>query len=163
MKKKIDILKEINLVGVSVRTNNALEMDESSAKIGNTLGNYFSNGVASTIANRVKLNVTYCVYCDYESDEKGFYTYFVGEEVSDFKDVDDSLDTLVIPKQNYAKFNVGPGVMPQVCISAWQDIWRMSYNDFGGNRAYIADFEVYDERASDMGNAVFDIYIGLKN
>lgn len=32
----------------------------------------------------------------------------------------------------------------------------------GGERSYIADFEVYDERASDHLNVVLDIYIGIK-
>lgn len=33
----------------------------------------------------------------------------------------------------------------------------------GGERAYIADFEIYDERSSDPPhNAIFDIYIGIK-
>ena len=31
-----------------------------------------------------------------------------------------------------------------------------------GKRKYIADFEVYDERASDPNNTVIDIYIGTE-
>jgi predicted transcriptional regulator YdeE len=33
--------------------------------------------------------------------------------------------------------------------------------DFGGRRKYIADFEVYDDRAVDPENAAVDIYIGI--
>lgn len=51
--------------------------------------------------------------------------------------------------------------MPEVIINAWQQIWKMSVNDFGGERAYIADFEVYDQRASDPANTCLDIYIGI--
>jgi len=40
-------------------------------------------------------------------------------------------------------------------------LWKMNENDFGGKRKYLADFEVYDKRASDPSNAVVDIYIGL--
>jgi predicted transcriptional regulator YdeE len=32
----------------------------------------------------------------------------------------------------------------------------------GGNRLYKADFEVYDERASDSENLQIDVYIGIK-
>jgi predicted transcriptional regulator YdeE len=32
---------------------------------------------------------------------------------------------------------------------------------FGGKRAYIADFEVYDERSRDPDNTIVDIYIGI--
>ena len=52
--------------------------------------------------------------------------------------------------------------MPDVVISAWQKIWAMDGNDFGGKRKYIADFEVYDERASNPNNTVIDIYIGTE-
>lgn len=38
----------------------------------------------------------------------------------------------------------------------------MSSDDFGGDRAYVADFEVYDQRAIDPTNASLDIYIGIK-
>jgi predicted transcriptional regulator YdeE len=53
--------------------------------------------------------------------------------------------------------------MPEVVIDAWQKIWKMTSDDFDGDRAYIADFEVYDQRASNPDNASLDIYIGLKN
>ncbi len=38
----------------------------------------------------------------------------------------------------------------------------MSEEVLGGKRNYIADFEVYDQRASDVNHAVVDIYIGIK-
>ena len=38
----------------------------------------------------------------------------------------------------------------------------MNENDFGGKRKYIADFEIYDERAVDSHNTVIDIYIGIE-
>jgi predicted transcriptional regulator YdeE len=44
----------------------------------------------------------------------------------------------------------------------FQQIWKMSANDFGGERTYIADFEIYDQRASDPTNVILDIYIGIK-
>lgn len=38
------------------------------------------------------------------------------------------------------------------------------YNEqLGGQRAYKADFEVYDQRAADPNSAVLDIYIGLSD
>ena len=52
--------------------------------------------------------------------------------------------------------------MPTVCIDMWQNIWKMNASDLGGERAYIADFEVYDERSVDHNNVTLDIYIGIK-
>ena len=52
--------------------------------------------------------------------------------------------------------------MTEVVINAWQQIWKISANDFCGERAYVADFEVYDQRTSDSANASLDVYIGIK-
>ena len=38
----------------------------------------------------------------------------------------------------------------------------MKEDDFEAKRKYIADFEVFDQRASDPNNAVVDIYIGIE-
>lgn len=52
--------------------------------------------------------------------------------------------------------------MPEVVISAWQEIWAMNENELGGKRKYIADFEIYDQRAVNPNNTVIDIYIGIE-
>lgn len=52
--------------------------------------------------------------------------------------------------------------MSDIVIASWQKIWQMKESDFGGKRSYIADFEVYDQRARDPKNTVIDIYIGIK-
>jgi len=38
----------------------------------------------------------------------------------------------------------------------------MTAEDFGGKRAYQADFEVYDQRAQDPKNTSLDIFIGIR-
>ena len=57
---------------------------------------------------------------------------------------------------------IAEGKMPDVVINAWQQIWKMTSEDFEGNRTYISDFEVYDQRANDPANTSLDIYIGIK-
>ena len=163
MKKTTTTLPEIKLVGITARTNLASEMNLATAKIGTTVQKYFHGGLYEKINTRKKAGVTYCVYTDYESDFTGDYTYFIGEEVDSFDCVPEGFETLVIPLQNYAKFTTESGPMPTVCISAWQKIWTMTPAEFGNERAYIADFEVYDERALDHQNVVLDIYVGLRS
>ncbi len=46
-------------------------------------------------------------------------------------------------------------------INMWSNIWKMESKDFGGNRAYISDFEIYDERSADYNDAVVDVFIGV--
>jgi predicted transcriptional regulator YdeE len=163
MKKTIAQLPEIKLVGITARTNNASEMNPTTSKIGLTAQTYFHGGLAEKIAHRKNPGTTYCIYTNYESDFTGDYTYFIGEEVTSFKDAGSEFETLSIPSQNYAKFTNGPEKMPDVCISAWQQIWAMSPSDLGEVRNYIADFEVYDERSRDLQNVTLDIYIGIRN
>ena len=41
-------------------------------------------------------------------------------------------------------------------------IWATSKAQPGGDRLYKADFEVYDQRASDPQKTQMDIYIGVR-
>lgn len=164
MQKKITTLTELKLVGITTRTNNAkiFEQDPSTNEIAATVQKYFHNGLAAKINARQNPGTTFCVYTNYESDVNGDYTYFIGEEVSSFDGIDKEFETLTIPAQNYVKFTNQPGPMPAACVDMWQNIWKMSASNLGGERAYIADFEVYDERSSDHNNVTLDIYIGIR-
>lgn len=150
------------LVGITARTNNKAEMNPATSKIGATMGQYFGQQLAQHIKHRVNPGVTYAVYTEYESDEHGEYTYFLGEEVTTLEGQDlTTFKTMTIAAGDYQKFTTSPGTIPHVIIAAWQAIWQMTVKDFGGQRAYQADFEVYDQRAMDPSNAVVDIYIGV--
>ncbi len=157
-------LPEIKLMGITCRTNNAnsFSTDPSINILAATVQNYFHNGLNSKIPNRKKPGTTYCVYTNYESDFTGDYTYFIGEEVANFDEIAEDFETLTIPNQSYIKFTNNPGPMPDVCINMWKDILKMKSSALGGERAYIADFEVYDERSQDHNNAVIDIYICVR-
>lgn len=162
MEKKIVSRKALPLVGLAARTRYQDEITPGMGKIGPTLSRYIQEGVADKIPNRATPGVTYCVYTDYESDEKGFYTYFVGEEVKEMGSLESPLECITIPSQTYVKMTAGPGIMPAVCIQAWQSIWAMDSVSLGGTRRYVADFEVYDHRALDPLNTYLDIYVGIK-
>lgn len=164
MQKSMITLTELKLVGITTRTNNAqiFERDPLTNKIAATVQKYFHNGLSEKIKDRKNPGTTLCVYTNYESDVNGDYTYFIGEEVTSFENIDKEFEALTIPAQNYAKFTNQPGPMPAVCIDMWQNIWKMNASDLGGERAYIADFEVYDERSTDHTNVTLDIYIGIK-
>ncbi len=162
MQKQTIKLPELMLIGLTTRTNNINEGDPATAKISSTVQIYFQEGCAQRISNRKKSGVTYSAYAHYESDASGEYTYFIGEEVTDLTQVPAGLTALQIPQQKYVKFTNGPAKMPDVCIQAWRDIWQMTPSDLGGERAYIADFEIYDERAQDPAHTELDIYVGIQ-
>lgn len=162
MQKSNETLDEMKCVGISIRTSNALEMDAETAKIGQMVQTFFMNAYSQKIENRKFPGRTLSIYTNYESDEHGEYTYFLGEEVSDFTNIPEGFDTLVIPSQNYVKFTSNSGIMPKVVIDMWQSIWKLKESDLNGERSYIADFEVYDARSQDPQNTILDIYIGIK-
>lgn len=162
MKKELVNKPEIKLVGLTARTNNKHEMNPKTSKIGELAGRFWSQNIANQIPDRKNSGITLSVYTEYDSNEHGDYTYFIGEEVSSFENTPSGLQKLTIPAAKYQKFTTPSGKMPEVVISAWQKIWAMSSDDFGGGRAYVADFEVYDQRAIDPANASLDIYIGIK-
>lgn len=162
MKRELTTKPEIKLIGLTARTNMKNEMNLETSKIGALAGQFWGQNIAAQILNRKNPGVTLSVYTDYESDEYGDYTYFIGEEVSSFDGMPAGLQKLTIPAATYQKFTTPAGKMPEVVIDAWQQIWKMSTDDFEGKRAYIADFEVYDQRAMDPANTSVDIYIGIK-
>ena len=162
MKKEAVTQPEIKLVGFTVRTNNQNEMNPITGKIGGVVARYWMQNAAAKIQNRKNPGVTMAVYTDYASDEHGDYTYFLGEAVTEFSAIPDGMETLTIPSANYTKFTTLEGQMPLVVINAWQAIWKMSADDFGGKRAYVADFEIYDQRAANPASTSLDIYIGIK-
>lgn len=162
MHKELVNKPEIKVIGLSVRTNNRNEMNPATGKIGGLVGRYFSQHLAEQIPNRKHPGVTFAVYTDYASDEHGDYTYFIGEEVASFENIPEPFKKLIIPAVKYQKFTTPSGKMPEVVIHAWQQIWKMTAADFGGKRAYQADFEIYDDRARDPANTCLDIYIGIE-
>ncbi len=163
MKKTEVELDSLSLIGLTARTNNKNEMNPEKSKIAKLAGYYWSNQIGKEFKDRSNSGITYSVYTEYESDEQGEYTYFIGERVKSLDKQDQSkFKPLVIPAGKYQKFTTEPGKIPDMVISSWQKIWQMPEEVLGGKRNYIADFEVYDQRASDVNHAVVDIYIGIK-
>ena len=163
MGKVITQLPEIKLVGITARTSNAAEMNPEAARIPLTMQRFFGEGMQDRIFNKKNPGRIFAVYTDYESDKDGEYTYFLGEEVTSFDNIKEDFRMLTIPGQAYAKFTPNPGVMPKVVIDMWLEIWGMDAAELGGERTYLADFEVYDERSRDPNNAILDIYIGIQD
>lgn len=162
MERSWESKEAILLVGLKARTTNAAELKGGAdAKIGPTVGRFMSDQWPQNIQDQVESGVMYSVYTEFESDENGPYTYFIGVAVSSFEHVPEGLSTLEIPAQRYCKWAVGPGPTPEACVEAWQAIWQMNEEDFGGKRRYLADFERYDQRAANPNDACFDIYLGL--
>jgi len=169
MQQELVVQPEIKLMGLSVRTRNQDEFNPETAKIGKLFGQFLSQNISNQIPHRKNPGVIFSTYTNYESDYQGAYTYFIGEEVSDFGNISNTpegLEKLMIPASRYLKFTTSPGKLPDIVISAWQEIWGMAESQYLKNinleRIYQADFEIYDHRCADSSQAIVDIYLGVK-
>src|SRR5579859_3904101 len=103
MKQELANKSEIKLVGLTAGTNNKNEMNPQTSKIGELMGRYWSQNIAAQISNRKNPGVTLSVYTEYDSNEHGDYTYFIGEEVGSFENIPSGLQKLMIPVAKYQK------------------------------------------------------------
>ena len=104
MKKEVVNKPEIKLMGLAARTSNKNEMNPQTSKIGELMGRYWNQNIAAQISARKNPGVTLSVYTEYDSNEHGDYTYFIGEEVSSFENMPSDLQKLTIPAAKYQKF-----------------------------------------------------------
>jgi predicted transcriptional regulator YdeE len=148
------------VVGISTRTTNAQEMSGKGV-IGQQWARFMKEGLLSKIPNKVDSNIL-AVYTDYESDANGAYTVLLGAKVSSADDVPAWMVAKKIPAARYAVFTSAKGSVAKVVPETWSHIWALPKSAPGGNRAYQADFEVYDRRAADSQNARVDVYVGIK-
>lgn len=158
----IQIAADRYIVGLAVITNNQECFDPKTNKIGPLIARYWQENVSENIPHRKNPGVTLSIYTHYETNEHGNYTYFFGEEVSSLEHCPAGLSRCIIPAGKFVKLTTPQGKMPDVVIDAWIQIWKMTATDLGGKRVYLADFEIYDERASDPNAASIDIMIGIE-
>jgi predicted transcriptional regulator YdeE len=157
---KIENQDSFYVAGYAARTNNAAEAS-GKGKIGPLWQRWFAENLAAQIPNRIDKDVL-AVYSDYASDEKGDYTYMIGVRVSSIDKLPEGLAYRKIAAGPYAVFTMESGPMTQVVPAAWQKIWSAPLSEMGGKRAFLTDFEVYDQRAADPQHAQVDIHIGVR-
>lgn len=121
------------LVGIGTRTKNTNEMG-SNGNIPKLWEKFFGEVLP-------KLKITdkfiYAVYKDYESDENGEYSYFIGvpsDEINFF-------ETVQLPEGKYLELTSLKGKSPNIVVELWQDVWANP--DIKRRRAFKVDYEIY--------------------
>jgi predicted transcriptional regulator YdeE len=150
------------VIGIAASTSNAKEAGPD-AIIGKQWHRFMSEDLINKIPNRVDQTI-YAVYTDYTSDANGQYTLILGAKVRPIPNptIPDGMVIKSVPAGRYAVFTTERGPVIKVVVDAWKRIWAYYQSPQNGQRAYYADFEVYDQRAADPNNAQVDIYVGLK-
>lgn len=145
------------VVGIAARTSNAREMTADGI-IGKQWGRLMQEGLLAKIPNKADRNIV-AVYTDYASDHNGEYTYVLGARVKSDGDVPAGMVAKKIPAGKFAVFTSEKGPAAKVVPETWMKINSLPQSAAGGDRAYRADYEIYDERAA---NSQVDVYVGIK-
>jgi predicted transcriptional regulator YdeE len=135
---ELRFVTEKTINGMSIRTDNASEMDPMKGKIG-VLWQTFDAEVPVDYQNGERV---YGVYSDYESDHTGKFTVHAGFDGMSFP-LSSNLEKITIPQGKYLVFT-HKGEMPQIAIDAWTEVWNYFNNGQAEHtREYTTDFEFY--------------------
>jgi predicted transcriptional regulator YdeE len=149
-----------SVIGIAERTTNAKEMSGEGV-IGKQWGRFMQENQLAQIPNRADSSII-AVITDYASDKDGEYTHLIGARVTSTKEVPAGMVVKKVPAGRYAMYTSEKGPVAQVVVATWQRIWAAPKSAPSGNRAYKADYEVYDERAADPENAQVDVHVGIR-
>jgi predicted transcriptional regulator YdeE len=147
-------------IGIAARTTNAKEMSGEGV-IADQWERVMAGGIIEQIPNRADANII-AIYTDYESDANGEYTFLIGAKVTSIDSIPDGMVAKEIPSSRYAVFTTEKGPVWKMVPETWQKIWSTPASEMGGERAFLADFEIYDERAADPQNAGVEVWVGIK-
>src|ERR1051325_5345592 len=152
--------REVDVLENAARTSNAHEMTADGV-IGKQWARMMQDGVYAKIPNKADQSIV-AVYSDYASDHNGEYTYLLGARVTSDGDVPAGMVAKKIPGGRFAVFTSEKGPAPTVVPETGMKINSLPQSATGGDRAYQADYEVYDERARDPQNLQVDVYVGIR-
>lgn len=148
---KIDAFK---FIGITVRTSN---QDGQGAKdIPNLWNRFMTEGIASQIPGKLDSTI-YAIYTNYEGDHEQPYDIILGCRVNSLDDIPSGMVGQEFESGTYTKFVSKGDVTKGAIYNTWMEIWNTDLN-----RSYVADFEVYGEKAMNPNDAEVDIYISLK-
>jgi predicted transcriptional regulator YdeE len=118
-------------------------------------GVFLQENLAAQIPHKVDSSLV-AVYTEYASDQNGEYTFVIGARVRS-AEVPAGMVAKTVPAGRYAVFLSESGPVGEVVMKTWQRVWSAEID-----RAYRTDYEVYDERASNPGNARVEVHVGVR-
>jgi predicted transcriptional regulator YdeE len=151
-------LKEFSVMGYKIRTNNPREATKD-GQIAPLWDRVRRENLLAKIPHRLDANAI-VVYSNFDKD--GAYDYLIGAKVGKNTPAPQGMAVIEVPAGRFAVFTSEEGPVAKVVIEMWQHILAVPKSEPGGQRAYKADFEVYDQRAADPQNSQVDIYIGIR-
>ncbi|WP_080420221.1 GyrI-like domain-containing protein [Burkholderia ubonensis] len=137
MEPMVAHISRFSVSGVTVRTTNRNEFNQETARIPGLWAQFFLNGLADSIPNRLPGTPIFGVYSAYESDATDFYDLTAGVSVTmpnpDFGSIE-------IHEGKYLVFEAR-GPMPAAVIQTWAAIWAYFEQHPQVRRSFLTDFE----------------------
>jgi predicted transcriptional regulator YdeE len=146
-------IKPFRLIGISIKTTN--QNGQSSVDCGNLWQKFEQENYLDKVKGKMD-NKQVAVYYDYEGDHTMPFSYLIGCRVNSDVMAPEGMQSLLLPGGNYELFTA-KGKMPDCMYNSWKEIWSLA-----DQRAFKADFEIYDERSKDWSDAEVDIYVSIK-
>jgi len=139
------------IVGIEVRTTNA--NGQAMQDIGTLWARFTEEEIGIKIQHKASDNI-FCLYTDYETDHKGFYTAIIGCEVNNVEG-NEGLSIVPIPASKYQVHQLS-GKFPEKVHAAWQQIWQSSTE-----RLYTVDYDLYKPGAHSFEEMEVEIYVAV--
>ena len=143
------------VIGIEIRTSNAVEADPAKGKIGPLWARFRGQHVLDAIPGKTMPVVPFGVYHDYEGDETAPYRLVAGAAVQPGTKAPDGMARVEIPAGRYLVFRA-EGQLPGVGVETWKAIWAYFSGSAEHARAYATDFERYPE------STIVEIHISVK-
>ena len=143
-----------NIIGLSIRTSN--DPGRAEKDIPALWATFMSKNTIANIPNIIDANI-HCVYTDYEGDHTAPYTVVLGMRVSSLEMIPETMTGMSFSGGDYKSYSAAGNLEEGIVYQAWSKIWNDDIN-----RAFTADFEVYDASKPDPSNTAVDIFIALK-
>lgn len=146
-------IEPFNIIGIAIRTTN--KNDQAAGEIAGLWGRFLNENILETIPNKVN-NTVYSLYTDYEGDHTQPYTAILGCAVSSLDDIPEGMEGKSIAGGNYVKISAQGDLTKGLIVAEWTKIWEM-----GLNRAFTADFEIFDEGEKNPLDARVDFLVAV--
>lgn len=136
-------------IGLTARVRN----DDPSSIVG--LWERFSQSDVLSMLPEGTDETVHCIYHGYSGTHLDLYKMTIGYVVVDTAMCPAGLEVVRVPPQNVMKFEA-IGDQPGALVACWQSIWQTEMN-----RAFLADFDIYDRDRPDHVTVMVGIDVGL--
>ena len=148
------------VIGIETRTRNSDERDPERARIPGLWGRFMAEAWKARLPAPATAPIV-ALYSDYESDHDGAYTLTIGCETGPEAVAPAGCSKRVVAPGRYVSLVSPRGPLPGIVIEAWRRVWEDA--DLTARRKFVADFEIYDERAADPRAAQVELQLGVRD